>query len=128
MMYLLDTHIVIWLAQEPQKLDERLKALLLNKNVKVYFSTVNLWEVAIKKALGKAGFDVDVKLLYQHLIENQYLELPVLSGHCLLVQDLPLYHKDPFDRLIIAQAMSENFTLITEDTIIPQYPNLKLFK
>ncbi|MDH9218814.1 MULTISPECIES: type II toxin-antitoxin system VapC family toxin [Moraxella] len=127
-MYLLDTHIVIWLAQEPQKLDERLKALLLNKNVKVYFSTVNLWEVAIKKALGKAGFDVDVKLLYQHLIENQYLELPVLSGHCLLVQDLPLYHKDPFDRLIIAQAMSENFTLITEDTIIPQYPNLKLFK
>ncbi|MDO4897206.1 MAG: type II toxin-antitoxin system VapC family toxin [Moraxella sp.] len=126
-MYLLDTHIVIWLAQEPQKLDERLKALLLNKNVKVYFSAVNLWEVAIKKALGKAGFDVDVKLLYQHLIENQYLELPVLSRHCLLVQDLPLYHKDPFDRLIIAQAMSENFTLITEDTIIPQYPNLKLF-
>lgn len=126
-MYLLDTHIVIWLAQEPQKLDERLKALLLNKNVKVYFSTVNLWEVAIKKALGKAGFDVDVKLLYQHLIENQYLELPVLSRHCLLVQDLPLYHKDPFDRLIIAQTMSKNFTLITKDTIISQYPNLKLF-
>lgn len=69
-MYLLDTHIVIWLAQEPQKLNERLKALLLNKNIKVYFSTVNLWEVAIKKALGKADFDIDVKLLYQHLIEN----------------------------------------------------------
>ncbi|OBX84105.1 type II toxin-antitoxin system VapC family toxin [Moraxella nonliquefaciens] len=126
-MYLLDTHIVIWLAQEPQKLNERLKALLLNKSIKVYFSTVNLWEVAIKKALGKADFDIDVKLLYQHLIENWYVQLPVLSRHCLLVQNLPLYHKDPFDKLIIAQTMSENFTLITKDTIIPQYPNLKLF-
>lgn len=69
-MYLLDTHIVIWLAQEPQKLNERLEVLLLNKNIKVYFSTVNLWEAAIKKVLGKADFDIDVKLLYQHLIEN----------------------------------------------------------
>lgn len=126
-MYLLDTHIVIWLAQEPQKLNERLKALLLNKSIKVCFSTVNLWEVAIKKALGKADFDIGVKLLYQHLIENWYVQLPVLSRHYLLVQNLPLYHKDPFDKLIIAQTMSENFTLITKDTIISQYPNLKLF-
>lgn len=97
------------------------------KVIKYSLNTVNLWEVAIKKALGKADFDIGVKLLYQHLIENWYVQLPVLSRHCLLVQNLPLYHKDPFDKLIIAQTMSKNFTLITKDTIISQYPNLKLF-
>lgn len=127
-MYLLDTHIIVWLAREPHKLDERIKALLLQKSACIYFSAVSLWEIAIKNALGKKDFNIDVELLYQQLIENQYLELPVLSKHCYPIKNLPLHHKDPFDRMLIAQAISENLTLITEDHYILQYPHVKIFK
>ena len=80
-MYLLDTHIVIWLANNPDKLDKNLKSLLLQKRIKVYFSAVNLWEICIKQTLGRSDFNIDVKLLYGHLIDNNYFELPVLSKH-----------------------------------------------
>ncbi len=121
MAYLLDTHIVLWLANEPHKLTENVNNLLLNKKETIYFSTVNIWEIAIKSALRKSDFSVDLSKLYQQLIYYNYLELPIVAKHCMEVENLPPYHKDPFDRLLIAQAITENLTLVTHDNLILQY-------
>lgn len=128
MGYLLDTHVVLWLANEPDKLTDDVQAVLLDKQTVIYFSAVSLWEIAIKSALKKANFVVDLPKLYQQLIYYNYLELPVISKYCLQVESLPFHHKDPFDRLLVAQAMSEGLTLITHDKQIWKYslPVLKV--
>lgn len=128
MGYLLDTHVVLWLANEPDKLTDDVQAVLLDKQTVIYFSAVSLWEIAIKSALKKANFVVDLPKLYQQLIYYNYLELPVISKYCLQVESLPFHHKDPFDRLLVAQAMSEGLTLITHDKQIWEYslPVLKV--
>lgn len=129
MTYLLDTHIVLWLVYEPHKLTHEVNELLYDKKQVIYFSSVNVWEVAIKTKLSKADFrGVQTNELYQSLLENKYLELPVLSQHCLTLDKLPLIHSDPFDRLLISQAISENFTLITHDKDILKYDNLKTLR
>lgn len=128
MAYLLDTHIVIWLANEPQKLLENVKFILSQKQEVVYFSSVNLWEIAIKSKLKKTGFDVNIYKLYQYLLKNHYRELPVLAQHCLVLNELPLIHDDPFDRILVAQAIAENLTLITHDGNILKYQGLKMLK
>lgn len=130
-MYLLDTHIVIWLVYQPEKIKPHIEQILLDSCVPVYFSTVNLWEVAIKVKLGK--FDIQgiySDELYQTLQQDLYLQMPILAKHCTLVEHLPLLHSDPFDRLLIAQAISENLTLITHDSKIInyQYSQDKLLK
>jgi len=86
------------------------------------FSVVSVWEVAIKSGRGHADFDVPPLLLRETLIENGYEELPVLGNHAVAVAGLPPIHKDPFDRLLIAQAMVEGITLLTVDSTIAQYP------
>ena len=127
MAYLLDTHIVLWLANEPEQLTYEVQNLLMNKNERIYFSSVNIWEMAIKKKV-RTDFQVDIPKLHRHLLIMQYQELPVLAKHCYLVEHLPKIHNDPFDRLLISQAMSENLTLITHDTSILKYDNVKLLK
>ncbi len=121
MAYLLDTHIVLWLANEPHNLTDNVKNLLLDKKETIYFSTVNIWEIAIKSSLKKDSFSVNLDKLYQQLIYYSYLELPIVAKHCMQVEKLPLHHKDPFDRLLIAQAITENLTLVTHDSLILQY-------
>lgn len=126
MAYLLDTHVVLWLAYNSRRLTHEIETLLFDKNQTVYFSSVNIWEVAIKSKLGKLDIiGANAKELNSALLENNYLELPVLSKHCLFLEHLPLIHSDPFDRVLIAQAMSENLTLITHDKNILGYPNVK---
>ncbi len=98
-----------------------LKIYLLNKKETIYFSTVNIWGIAIKSSLKKPDFAVNLDKLHQQLIYYNYLELPIVSKHCMKVEKLPLYHKDPFDRLLIAQAITENLTLVTHDSLILQY-------
>ncbi|MBA9069062.1 PIN domain nuclease of toxin-antitoxin system [Methylobacterium sp. RAS18] len=86
------------------------------------FSIASLWEIAIKRSLGRPDFRIDSRILYRGLIENGYEELPVLGKHAVAVEGLPLIHKDPFDRLLVAQATVEGITLLTSDALVARYP------
>ncbi len=86
------------------------------------FSPISLWEIAIKRALERPDFRVDGRVLRRNLLDDDFTELPVTSDHALGVQNLPLLHKDPFDRLLIAQAVVEGVTLLTSDRLVAQYP------
>lgn len=126
MNYLLDTHIVIWLAREPQKLSPKIIEILENQSNQIYFSSINLWEIALKSGLKRSDFKFDVIKLHQLLLENGFLELPVTSKYAKTIELLPEIHKDPFDRMLIAQAMIENYCLITDDDKIALYDNVEL--
>lgn len=88
----------------------------------LFFSAASLWEITIKHGLKRPDFQVDARLLRRGLIDNGYGELPVLSEHAVAIDSLPLIHKDPFDRMLIAQAIVEGITLLTEDAVLGQYP------
>lgn len=128
MAYLLDTQVIIWLAKEPHKVVQSVVDIVMQKSKRIYFSDVSIWEVAIKSKLNKPDFDVNAKALYQNLLKNHFLQLEINVNHCLKVYELPLIHKDPFDRLLIAQAMLEDFTLVTHDSDILKYTDVKTLK
>jgi len=87
----------------------------------LHFSPISLWEIVIKSGLGRADFSIDAAMLKRGLLENDYAELPIISRHVLAVTGLPSIHKDPFDRLLIAQAASEGITLLTADAALAEY-------
>lgn len=122
MKYLLDTHLLLWAASDSKKLPPSAKALIADEKNELLFSAASIWEVAIKTELGRADFKVDVRLLRRGLLDNGFSELPVLSEHAAELACLPPIHKDPFDRLLVAQAMVEGITLITADALVAQYP------
>ncbi len=128
MKYLLDTHIVLWLANNPDKLSSTVKSILQDNELDVYFSAVNFWEIAIKNQLDKSSFQVEAVSLYRQLLEHNFIELPVLSKHTFALKNLPMHHKDPFDRLLVAQAANENLTLITHDASIWKYEAIEIVK
>jgi PIN domain nuclease of toxin-antitoxin system len=96
--------------------------LIINPETELLFSAISIWEVAIKRALGRKEFDIDPQVLRRGLKGNGYSELDFTSEHALAVADLPLIHKDPFDRALVAQAMSERITLLTSDRVLARYP------
>jgi PIN domain nuclease of toxin-antitoxin system len=118
---LLDTHILLWAASDPQRISEGTQALLLDPANKLFFSVVSLWEIVIKRGLGRDDFSVDPHRLRRLLVANGYTELSVLAEHVLHVDRLPTLHKDPFDRLLIAQAQTEAMLLVTVDGMVMQY-------
>lgn len=122
MNLLLDTHILLWAAAEPQKLSPEASALIGDHKNSLYFSAASVWEVVIKNGLGRPDFQVDAHLLRRGLVDNGYLELPITSQHTLAVSHLPDIHKDPFDRILVAQAESEGFLLLTADELVAGYP------
>jgi PIN domain nuclease of toxin-antitoxin system len=119
---LLDTHVLLWAASEPERLSLEAVALLEDQDNVLYFSAASLWEVIIKKGLERGDFQVDVHLLRRGLVENGYRELPITSQHALAVSHLPKIHKDPFDRILVAQAEVEGFLLLTADETVAGYP------
>ena len=121
MNLLLDTHLLIWVASTPERLSGEALSLLQNLEHKLYFSAVNLWEISIKRVLGRQDFRVDPSLLHRGLIENGYTELAVTSFHCIALEQLPVIHKDPFDRMLVAQAVSEGMLLLTSDAVVAKY-------
>lgn len=121
MKLLLDTHLLLWAAGEPQKLSAKARRLLADTNNELMFSAASLWEVAIKRGLGRADFQVDSRLFRRGLLDNGYLELPVFSAHAVAVDSLPPIHKDPFDRLLVAQSLVEGMALLTSDAMVAQY-------
>ena len=121
MKLLLDTHLLLWAAGEPGRLPARARALIKNPANEMVFSAASLWELAIKSRLGRDDFHVDPRLLRRGLLDNSYTELPITSEHAVAVDSLPPLHKDPFDRILVAQAMVEGMTLLTADPVVAQY-------
>ena len=121
MKYLLDTHTVLWLFDQVEKLSETALGIILKPAGEKYVSIVSAWEVAIKISLGKLTFDGGVENFLAKITENGFELLPVKEEYIKQVEILPLLHRDPFDRMLIASAVSEGMRFITADTNIHKY-------
>jgi len=119
---LLDTHLLLWAAGQPDRLSQTARRLLDSPENELLFSAASLWEVAIKRRLDRTDFQVDSRLLRRGLLDNAYNELPIMSAHVVATESLPPIHKDPFDRILVAQATVEGITLLTTDPLVAQYP------
>jgi PIN domain nuclease of toxin-antitoxin system len=125
MRILLDTHLLLWAAagelppEAVRYIEDRANTLL--------FSPASIWEIVIKRGLGRTDFIVDPVSLYNGLLSAGYQEMPITSRHTLLVSTLPPLHKDPFDRILLAQAMSEGIPVLTSDKLLTQYPGSVIF-
>jgi len=117
-----DTHLLLWAAFEPGKVPRKAEALLNDMGNQLFFSAASIWEVAIKTARGLADFQVNAARLRMGLLQNGYAEIPVTGAHAVAVAGLPMLHKDPFDRLLVAQAGAEGLMLLTSDKILAAYP------
>jgi len=122
MKLLLDTRLLLWANQGVESLPPEAQPLMSAPENELFFSVASLWEVVIKCGLGRDDFQVDPRLLRRGLLDNGYRELPILSEHVVTIGALPPLHKDPFDRLLIAQAMVEGITLLTADARVAEYP------
>ncbi len=122
MTFLLDTHFVIWIPIGEHRIGKAGRTILSNPANTFLFSAASLWEIAIKRTRWGRSFAYDPRALRKHMLANGYVELPVDGSHAVAVDSLPLIHKDPFDRLLISQAMIEGITLLTRDTTIAKYP------
>lgn len=121
MKLLLDTQLLLWAAGEPERLSPRARQQINDARNELLFSAASLWEVAIKSGLGREDFRVEPRVLRRALLDNGYVELPVTSEHAVNVDALPPLHKDPFDRLLLSQAMVEGITLLTADAQLARY-------
>jgi PIN domain nuclease of toxin-antitoxin system len=120
--FLLDTHVLLWGAVEPERLPGSADALIEDPDNEILFSVVSLWEIAIKTARGRDDFRIDAGLFRRQLLDNAYAELAITGAHVVALAALPLLHKDPFDRMLVAQAMVEGVTLVTRDPAVARYP------
>ena len=119
---LLDTHIILWSATDLGHLPLEAARMIEDRENEVFFSVASLWEIVIKRALGRSSFDVEASVLRRGLLDNGFCELPIESKHVLAVQGLPPLHGDPFDRVLIAQATVEGLLLLTSDDMVARYP------
>jgi PIN domain nuclease of toxin-antitoxin system len=119
---LLDTHLLLWAADSIKRVPSRARTLMSDSESELLFSVASLWEIAIKSTLNRPDFKVDARVLRRGLMDNGYQELPIYSEHVVAVDTLPPIHKDPFDRLLIAQATIEGILLLTDDATVARYP------
>jgi PIN domain nuclease of toxin-antitoxin system len=122
MKLLLDTQLLLWAAGMPKSLPPAARRELEDRNNILLFSAASLWEVAIKRGLGRADFEVDPRVLHRGLLDNGYEEVAITGEHALFTDSLPALHKDPFDRILVAQASVEGVTLLTADSQVARYP------
>ncbi|ODU00247.1 type II toxin-antitoxin system VapC family toxin [Thiobacillus sp. 65-1402] len=122
MKLLLDTHVLLWAAGSPDQLPPDARTLLEDPSNELVFSAASLGEITIKRSLGRHDFQVDARVLRRGLLDNGYLELSITSEHAVFIDSLPTIHKDPFDRILVAQATVEGITLLTADALLAQYP------
>ncbi|HKR87246.1 MAG TPA: type II toxin-antitoxin system VapC family toxin [Phenylobacterium sp.] len=122
MKLLLDTHLLLWAAGGSSRLTARAVERLEDPEADLLFSAASIWEVGIKSALGRPDFEVDPNVLRRELLDNGYEELAVTGAHGAHVAALPAIHRDPFDRMLVAQAQIEGVTLLTVDVNIVRYP------
>ena len=117
MNLLIDTHVLLWWIQDSKQLGKRARALIRDNATSIWVSSVSIWEISIKTALGK----LDQQELNRKLEQNGFRPLSITWDHALAVRDLPLHHRDPFDRILIAQSIVEDLTLMTADAAIQAY-------
>ena len=121
MRILLDTHILLWAVAQSSQLGTEARTLLEDTDNLLYCSTASLWEITIKSGLRRADFEVALPALRQALTQMDIEELPVLGNHTEQLLKLPPLHKDPFDRMLVAQSMAEPLVLLTNDSLLAQY-------
>lgn len=121
MRLLLDTHLLLWASARSRRLPKEARRLLENPRNEVHFSAASLWEIVIKLGLGRSEFRVDLGLLRPALSEMGFIELPVTGAHAERLADLPPIRKDPFDRMLVAQSLSEPLILLTNDVALEAY-------
>ena len=122
MRLLLDTHLLVWAMGEPERLPAGCAAMLEDPSNSLVFSVASLWELVIKQALGRPDFNLEPSLLRQALLGGGWQELPIEASHALAVSQLPPLHRDPFDRLLLAQALVDGLLLLTADSQLSLYP------
>lgn len=121
MKYLLDTHFILWLPIGVRGLTRTAQKLIVDPANEFLFSVASLWEIALKRARYR-NFAYEPREIRRSMLENGYIEIPINSSHVFALDSLAPIHQDPFDRLLIAQAMIEQVTLLTVDATIAQYP------
>ncbi len=124
MRLLLDTHILLWALDTPDRLPYLLREQLESPSIEVYFSAASIWEIAIKSALGKVSFNYSPDQIANGARKTGFMEIPISSEHAAGIVRLPLHHADPFDRLLIAQALSIPARLVTADATLIVYSDL----
>lgn len=124
MRLLLDTHILVWALITPKRLNTRTRAALEDRHNDVMFSVASVWEMAIKAALGRADFQVSPDVMVQAAVDSGFREVTIKSQVALLAASLPPYHRDPFDRMLVAQAINESAALYTADRQLAVYSEL----
>ncbi len=122
MKYLLDTRLLLWALSRANKLSKAAEVLIANVDNELYFSAASVWEISLKSSVGRDDFQVDPTIFRRGLLDNEYRELPITGEHAATVAILPPIHKDPFERLLIAQAIVEGITLVTVDANLASYP------
>lgn len=127
LVYLIDTNILLFSFAQTEKLSTKVKHILQTEDA-IFISMASFWEIEIKRNLGKLDIPFSPKELMNYCLEQNYSILNINIEHISELEKLPKIHKDPFDRLIICQAISENFTILTADTIIPKYPAKSIWK
>ncbi|HVY02023.1 MAG TPA: type II toxin-antitoxin system VapC family toxin [Caulobacterales bacterium] len=121
MNLLLDTHVLLWAAGAPEKLSKAAREMLEDGGAVLWFSAASIWEVAIKSSLGREDFRAEPRRLRRGLLDNGWRELAISSEHAAATVNLPPLHRDPFDRILVAQAQVEGLTLVTADELVAQY-------
>lgn len=121
MKLLLDTHLLIWAGLDDEALPREARTVIEDLGNTLFFSVASVWEIVIKSALGREDFQIDARVFRRNLLDQGYEELSIEAPHVFEIQRLPLLHKDPFDRLLIGQAIAEGIVLMTHDDLIRQY-------
>lgn len=121
MRILLDTHIILWAVTDSPKLPAAAREMIQDGHNQIYFSAASIWEVAIKHALAPEQLPVSSADLLKYVEQSGYAELPISAEHATAVERLPPVHKDPFDRILVAQACAEPMRLITQDRTLEKY-------
>lgn len=121
MKLLLDTHLLLWAAGQPERLSPAARKQISDPNNELLFSAASIWEVSIKNSIGRKDFRVEPRLLRRGLLDNGYVELPITSQHAVNIDSLPPIHRDPFDRMLVSQALIEGVALLTADAQVARY-------
>lgn len=121
MNFLVDTHALIWFITDHDKLPFKTKLLIENKENNCFVSIASFWEIGIKNSIGRLDLNSDLKTIFQIIDETGFETLPITTNHILRNTSLDFHHQDPFDRIIIAQSLAENMTIITKDTQFKNY-------
>ena len=121
MRVLLDTHLLLWSVASSRRLPKEARSLILDAKNEVFYSAASVWEVAIKSALRRRNFKANPEMLVRALTQSGFTELPVTAAHAARVAGLPAIHRDPFDRLLVAQSFAEPMTLLTNDGALARY-------